>query len=522
MNVVAVDVGTSSLRATVFDDRGDTLFLASSSYQPRFPGGDRAEQDPSDWERSLFDTLRDVGVFLREQGLSADALSVTSQRASVIPVGRDGRPLADAIMWQDKRSIDACAWIAQRIPVEDLYRRTGLRLDPYFSAPKMIWLREHEPECYRAADRLLGVQDYVILLLTGRAASDATQASRTLLMGIEDFRWDDELLRDLEIDRRLLPEIVPPGSVVAGLSREASGRTGLPAGLRVIAAGGDQQCAALALGILAPGSAEANTGTGSFVIAHAERPALDPQRRTLCSASALPGAWVVEAGILTSGIVFSWLGGILGGEEAAANGANVVGDIPAGGSNRAGEGGREALLVRLGREAEASPPGANGVFLQPHFKGSAAPYWDPSARGVFWGLTLGTNRGDLARAVLEGIALELAENLALVESVAGPVREVTVAGGMSRLELFDRIQADAFERPVLRYENPEASSLGALISASVTLGRFRDYGEARKALLREEPERFLPDPGRSETYARLREEKGRLYEALREFGRSVR
>jgi len=487
--ILVIDVGTSSLKAIVYDTTGCMLNRASEEYHSEFLADGRVEQDPLTWQHALLATLQQTREWLRAGNLNLEAIAVTSQRASVIPIGDDGRPLRSAIMWQDKRSRPHCAKLLERLSLKEMYARTGLRVDPYFSAPKMMWLRDECPEMYAASTKLLGVQDYIVYLLTGRYVTDWTQACRTMLMNIAGFRWDDDMLAATGIAPSKLPELCPPGAMVGTLRQEIARPAGLPSGIPVIVAGGDQQCAALALNVLAAGDAEANTGTGSFIVAYSEKPQWEDECRTLCSAAAVAGRWIVEAGIFNTGSVHRWFREQFYPKEKDA-------------------------YALMNREAAESPVGANGVLMLSHFGGSAAPYWNPLAKGVFFNLSLGVRRGDLARAILEGIALEIAHNLSLIEPMVNGISRVSVAGGLVAFDLFNQIQADAFRKTVVRYDNPEASSLGALMSAAVELGICRDHREAFRAVYPAEPIVFRPDAANATKYAALFERKGRLYEAL--------
>lgn len=493
-NILVIDVGTSSLKAMLYTRTGHLLHSASRPYNSEFGRKPNyVEQDPQTWKSSLFETLQDVGVHTAAKGLTVEAIAITSQRASVIPVDRDGLPLHKALMWEDKRSIPQCDQLLARLSLDEMYRRTGLRVNPYFSAPKMMWLKEHRPQVYERSHKLIGVQDYVVHLLTGRFVTDCTQACRTMLMNINTFAWDEDMLRISGIDRTLLADLVPPGTAVGGLTEALAEQTGLKAGIPIILGGGDQQCAALSLNVLRLGDAEANTGTGSFIIAYSDKPQFHPECKTLCSAGAIPGTWIVEAGIFTTGLIHRWFK-----EQFYPEGPQSY--------------------ELMNAETEKSPPGAKGVLLVPHFEGSAAPYWNPLARGVFFNLTMATTRADMARAVVEGIAFEIASDVALLESLGAPIHSVRVAGGLTTLDLFNQIQADAFGKTVLRYDNNEASSLGALMSACVTLGLYAHHQEAFQTILATEPRRYLADDAVTRKYKRTLERKDALYAALNEGG----
>lgn len=493
--ILTVDVGTSSLKGIVYNLEGKPVYSSSREYSSVFKKGSYIEQDPKTWKESLIAVLQDICGYINQNSIDVCALSVTSQRASVIPVDKDGEPLFNAIMWQDKRTIKQCRKILNLIGEDFIYKKTGLKIDPYFSTPKMLWLKEELPDIFNKAYKLIGVQDYVIYLLTGRFVTDWSQASRVMLMDINRFEWDNELLNQLRIDKSILPDLCAPGSIVGGLTSRISELTGLKEGIPVVISGGDQQCAALALNVLKPGYAEANTGTGSFVIAFSEGPAFDEKRRTLCSASAVPGKWIVEAGIFTTGAVYRWFN-----KKFYLNNSE------------------QSSYEAIDREAQKAPVGSNGIQILPHFEGSAAPYWNPLSKGLIFNITLGTDRSDISRAILEGIAFEIADNLDLIESLSGDIKYVSVAGGITRFKLFNQIQADAFNRSVIKYENSEASSLGAFISACVTLGVYESYSDAFTNTVSEDPSVYEPDSKNVSIYKEMIKRKNLLYNALNEKG----
>ncbi len=490
--VIAIDVGTQSLRSTVFDQRGKLHFTAGFDYSPAFYPGNRAEQDPKTWADALHHTLSRVGFYLRQQGLAPACIAITSQRASVIPMDASGAPLHSALMWQDKRATRECAQIAEIIPPAQLYAKCGLRLDPYFSLPKMLYLRNERPDIWKKTHKLIGVQDYVHYLLTGEYVTDWSQACRTMLLDIHTFQWNKVLLDKLCLDESLLCALCPPGSVSGHLSEKYAGLVDLPAGLPVLLCGGDQQCASLALGLFSPGSATINTGTGSFVLGYVDRPVFDKEQRILCSAAAIPGHWIVEAGIYASGATFNWCRREL---------FKHAGESPEG-------------FDEIDAEVDATPPGSNGVLVLPHFQGSAAPYWNPRAKGMFFNITLGTTRGELCRAVLEGIAFEVADNIGLIEENAGTVDSVFVAGGLTRFPTYCQILSDALDKPVRRQNDSEASLLGCLMSACVTLGIYPSYPAAHSAIGGDGGAVSRPDADTAKLYRHMRTAKRTLYAAL--------
>ena len=514
--VIALDAGTSSLRGAVYELTGARRASASCPYTPKYYPDGRVRQATSTWVEALEKVLSSLLDELTRQKLKPLCVSLTGQRASVIPIDRTGIAAPEALMWHDRSTSDQCRRISEVFAERDLYRTTGLRIDSYFSAPKIVWLQEHEPERYSGSAKLLGVQDYIAYLLTGEFVTDHTQASRTLLFDISSRCWDESILAGLGISLEKLPELAEPGTVVGQTCADLHARCGFPTGVPVVLAGGDQQVAALGMGVIERGGAAANTGTGSFVVAPLDAPVFHPEMRTLCSCAAVPGMWIAEAGVLTTGTVYRWMSRQLGPGEHRA-------DVD-------GPHGSDALLARMNELAGEAPGGANGVLVFPHFSGAAAPHWNADARGMIVNLSLSTTRADIARACLEAIAGELAINLGEISTLCGEISTVTVAGGLSELELFDRMQADAFGVPVHVNPTTEASAFGALLGACVSMGVYEDHSQAHRALANETGEPIHPEASASARFAeqmRIRNEmhdtlqKAGLYRSMRRFAEGV-
>lgn len=487
--IITIDIGTMSLKTTIYDITGKNVFEATKEYSAIYLPEGLVEQDPNDWKVAILETFGKTSEYLKNNQLDILAISVTSQRASVIPVDKNGNVLYNAITWQDKRSQSIVTKLLEKMSLKEMYLKTGLRANPYFSMPKMVWIKENKPEIYEKTYKFLGVQDYVIHLLTNEFKTDVSQAARTMLLDITNFKWSTTMLELSGIDANKLCDLLPPGGVAGNLTDEFTQMLGLDSSVPVIMAGGDQQNAAIALNILSEGKAEANTGTGSFVIAYSNKPVFDEKARVLCSASSIPGKWIIEAGIFNTGAIYRWFRN----EFYAQFGGNYQ---------------------LMNKEIDESPIGANGVMLIPHFEGSAAPYWNPFAKGMFFNLSLGTKRGDMCRAIFEGVAMEIAENLKLMENVAGSIDTVSVAGGMTRSETFNQIQADIYNKKIVNYTNSEATALGALISACVTLDIYKDYNEAFDKIVGHDSITISPKQENHEKYAKLIVLKNDLYNAI--------
>jgi sugar (pentulose or hexulose) kinase len=305
-----------------------------------------------------------------------------------------------------------------------------------------------------------------------------------MLFNIETLGWDQEICQRFGIPAELLPEAVPPGTVVGGLKKSLRQELGLSGEVPVVAVGGDQQAAAVGLGVVQPGPAGVNSGTGSFVLAHSDRPAFDPRQRVICTAATVAGKWLLEGSIITSGCVYRWF------------------------RDNFGKAGSDAEITRSGA-------GARGLMLLPHFAGSAAPYWDPQASGALYGLNLGHTRADVARAVMEGICLEIWKSVRIIEDLTAPLSEVRVSGGATRSPVFGQIQADVYGKPVLRASCEEASALGAMIVGSAAIGLYPDVPTAaREVVSFDRKGRKFPDPRAHQVYEQLLARHENLYQAL--------
>jgi xylulokinase/glycerol kinase len=482
--ILVLDVGTSSMKATLWSATGTLLHTTQHEYSPNYLPEDRVEQSPATWEDCLIKLTRLSVTWAAHHHLRIGSLSITAQRSSVIPVDSQGQPLCNAIMWQDKRTASICEEFESE--GQFVYDRTGLRISTVFTGPKICWLRQHEPAIYARAHKFLVIPDYLVFLITGKFVTDHTYGSRSLLMNLATRQWDDELLHLFKINADKLCDLVPAGSIVGTSHQMFEISTGLRSGTPVVSAGGDQQCAALGAGVIEEGSLQITTGTGSFVLASSNAARLDPQRRVMCEVSAVPGKYIIESSILSTGAIYKWF------NELAYGGGGYD---------------------QINADALASPVGSNGVLTLPHFQGRGSPDWNPYAKGAFLNVTLATTKGDLARSILEGVAAEIAENIEIIRETVGRITKITVGGGMTKLDLFNQIQADMYGHEIQLLRNEGTTSLGAFASCAVCAGIYPTYDAALNAANRDQhPLRFAPIAKNVEKYQAL---KGRLAEAVR-------
>jgi len=459
--ILCIDLGTTGCHAVIFDEKGQQISRSYQEYKSIYLPYRWIDHDPKTWLQAVKKTVKEAVKKIEHDKNCISAVAVTSQRATVIPVDKKGDPLDNAILWQDKRATEETKHLINEYGTEKIYNITGLRVDPYFTLPKLLWLKKNKTEIYNHSFIFLPVQDFIIHFLTGEFKTDWTQASRTMLFNIDELRWDKDLIKSVGIDFNKLPEAVPPGSIISTVNRAASDELGLQKGIPVIAAGGDQQCAAIGLGVVKAGIVEANTGTGSFVLVNRDKPVKDFNQRLICCASSIAGKWVLEAPIFTTGSIYRWF-------------RDNIGQVLIKNQIKS----RINAYQIMDSEAEKEPLGANGLLLVPHFAASAAPYWNPEARGILFGLSLGHKRSSIIRAILEGIAFEIQKNISIMESYTEEIKEVRISGGLTRSEIFNQIQADIYGKTVIKTDYEDASILGAAVIAATTIGLYNNINSA--------------------------------------------
>jgi D-xylulose kinase len=481
-SVLAIDAGTTGVRSIVFDTAGTVLTSAYEEFSSQFPRPSWVEQDANVWWNAVKETIHQC---LKAPTIKPDGIlgiSITNQRETIVPIDEQGAPLRNAIVWQDRRTIAECDWIRKTIGIDEIYSTTGLTIDPYFSAPKLLWIKKNDPKVFNKVHKFLLVHDFIIHRLTDRFVTDYSNASRTMLFNISQCDWSKKLLNKMEIPREAMPEPHPSGTFVGELTSNASRDLGINIGTPVIAGGGDQQCAALGVGVTKSGFIKATTGTGTFILAHSNEIKLDPNRRVLCSCHVVPESYVVEASIFTTGSALRWFRDNLGYKETTE--AEKLGVDP-----------YEILTEGAGEV----PAGSEGVLHIPHFVGAGAPYWNPHARGIFAGLALGHTRKHLIRAILEGVAYEIRTNLDVMRELDISSSEVRVTGGAARSKLWMQIQSDVFNLPVILTEIEEATALGAAILACKGAGIFPSITKAADEMIKP-IDRLTPSSENREVY----------------------
>lgn len=481
--LLGVDVGTTNTKAVAYALHGEPLAAASIPTPSITEGARRAHQRPEDlWEATRAAIRQVVAALPAEARLLG--MAVASVGEAGVPLDAAGRPLYPIIAWYDDRSAPQCAALVAALGEVGIYRITGLPPTPIFSLNKLLWLREHEPDVLARMARWLCVSDYIAYRLTGEQAMGYSLASRTMAFDLERRVWAEALLDRAGLRPDHLPPPRPEGTLVGRVT--AGSDAGLPEGLPVFVGGHDHVCGALAVGAFEPGVVLDSTGTTEAELValpavHDYLEAGDLSFSLGCHTAR--DRYYAIGSILGAGSLMGWVASLLWPNEA---------DL-----------GRDEALQALTRAAAESPAGANGLYLLPHLSGAGAPRRNPAARGLLTGLHLGHTRGDIARAAIEGMAIELRLLLEALERYTGQdIHRIVAVGGGARNALWTQIKADVTGRTLAVPEHTEAAALGAAILAGIGAGVFCDERQAY-AEMAPAAHPVVPDPPRRRTYDAL-------------------
>jgi xylulokinase len=471
--LVTVDVATSAARAAAFDLDGNRRLATQRPYPSHSPRPGWAEQDPRAWQTAavgaLGDLVRKLGPRRRVLGIG-----LTGQCPTICLVDARGKPTSPGLMYRDNRAEAEAAAMRERFGDTWIHARTGHLPAAFHIAPKLLWIRAHEPEWLRAAALALQPRDLAALVLTGEPATDGTHAAATLVYDLRRGDWDPELLEALGFSQSLFPPVRPSAAVVGTIRPALAARLKLPPSTPVVLGGADSQACALGAGVVRPGPVSEMAGSSTCLNAAVREPLAE--LLVTHYPHVVPGVYTTETGINTTGTAVAWIADLLyGGRRSHA---------------------RAADFERLDLEAGQLPPGADGVLSVPVLGDGERT--DPDLRAAFTGLSLRHGRAALARAVLEGVAFTIRSHLALLTSGGAPVTELRVSGGDSRLGTWNRIKADVIGVPVTVVPG-DAAVTGVAMLAGLGTGVYRDVDDAIDRCLRF-GDRLEPDPTTRDAY----------------------
>lgn len=500
---LGIDIGTSSAKALVIDADGLVLRTGSATYPLSRPREGWSEQDPADWWAGAVQATRDACATLDARAIQGVGLSGQMHGAVLLPRGaadaaKSGpvRALRPAVLWNDQRTAAQCREIEQRLGGRAAcVKAVGNAPLPGFTLPKLLWVREHEPDVWAKMALVLTPKDYIGLLMTGDAAIDVGDASGTLLLDVVSRDWSDGTCAAMRIDRATLPRVLESAASRGGLSEWAAAALGLAPGIPVAAGSGDNQAGAAGAGVVSPETAMLSLGTSGVLYVHADRPRLDIPRdghagraHTFCAADGdakSAGGWCNTGCMLSAAGSLEWARNVLAPDLSF-----------------------DAVIT----EAAKAPSGSEGLFFLPHLSGERCPHPDPGATGAWVGLTARHTRAHLFRSVLEGVALTMRQVLEIMRGMGLSITRIRVGGGGARSSLWRQIHADALGVEIVSMQTEEGPALGAALLGGVCAGKWTSVREACNATLRE-TESLLP---RDRSLEGLLPRFSSLYPALHE------
>lgn len=491
--ILAHDLGTSGNKATLYALDGSLVKSFVASYPLSVSEANTAEQDANDWWRAVCESTRALLSEIDPADIAA--VSFSGQMMGCLCVDKDGEPLRPSLIWADMRSVNEAKAIGKNLSDEEFYRIIGHRLSPSYSATKLMWVKDHEPEVYQRTYRMLNAKDYIVFRLTGEFYTEPSDASSTCLMDISNLAWSDTVIRAAGLDRDKLPEIIPSTQIAGRVTKEASRATGLFEGTPVVMGGGDGSCAAVGCGVVREGSANLCLGTSSWISVASKTPILDPERKTFTFAHVVPDYYIPTGTMQTGGGALSFAVKTLYG---APNGRAPYD--------------KAEIYRSVNEEVYASPLGAKGLIFLPYLMGERSPRWNDRARGSFVGLTMAHERGDMLRAVMEGVGFNLGIILDTLRKNGCRIDSLIPVGGGARNPAFLDILGDIFALPMkIPFDLAEATSMGAAITGGVGIGAFSFDDAASFIKIRRETQ---PNFENSRLYRELMPRFDALYEAL--------
>jgi xylulokinase len=496
--LLGIDVGTGGTRAVIIDEAGVVLASATAEHAPfASPQTGWAEQDPDDWWRAAREAVRESLSRSETKADEIAAVSFSGQMHGAVLLDEAGAVVRPALIWCDQRTEAQCQAITERVGAARLIELTSNPALTGFTLPKLLWVRDEEPDHWARVRSILLPKDYARLRLTGDRATDVADASGTLLFDVANRGWSSAMLDEVEIERNYLPTVFESPEVTGSVSADGAAATGLREGTPVVAGAGDQAAGAVGMGIVRPGAVSATIGTSGVVFAATDRPALDKNGRVHTFCHAIPGCWHVMGVTQGAGLSLRWFKDQFG----------AAGDS-------------EKPYEVLCEEAAKAPPGSNGVLWAPYLMGERTPHLDPHARAALVGLALNHGRAHIIRSILEGVAFSLRDSFTILAEMNVPINNIRLGGGGARAPLWRQIQADVYGRPVEVLMAEEGAAFGAALLAGVGIGVWATVAEACAQSVRVAG-RIEPDPSAVTVMNARYREYCAIYPALKAVSKSA-
>ncbi|MFZ5989512.1 MAG: xylulokinase [Bacillota bacterium] len=495
--LLGIDIGTSGTKTVLFDDNGSIITSAAQEYPLYQPNIGWAEQDPEDWWRAVCSTVREV---IDKSGVCASeikAIGLSGQMHGAVLLDKNGSVLRNAIIWCDQRSTKECDEITSRVGNENLVSISANPALTGFTASKVLWVRNNEPQVYEKINKILLPKDYIRYRLTGEFATEVSDASGMQFMDIKNRTWSSELLDRLEIYMDFLPHLYESHEISGKVNKYAEELTGLKEGTPVVGGAGDQAAGAVGNGIVKEGIISSTIGTSGVIFAYSKDVLIDPKGRVHTFCHAIPNTWHVMGVTQAAGLSIKWFRDNFCIEEKRV--AELLEKDP---------------YTLMDEEASKIEAGSKGLIYLPYLMGERTPHLDPNAKGVFFGLTAKHGKKEMIRAVMEGVAFSLRDSLEIISGMGVEIKEVRASGGGGKSKVLRQMQADIFGINISTVSTNEGPALGAALLAGVGAGVYGSIQQACNIAIKAKvTEQVNSDLTRK--YLRYYKIYKKLYEALR-------
>lgn len=503
--LLGIDVGTSGTKSLIIDSARDGLVVGSATvtYPLYTPKPLWAEQDPEDWWNA---TITSVSQAIRKAGIEPSeikGIGLSGQMHGSVFLDENNHILRPAILWCDQRTAAECDWITSTVGADKVIELTSNPVLTGFTAGKIIWVRNNEPEIYSKIRKVLLPKDYIRLKLTGEYATEVSDASGTSLFNVRKRAWADEMLDAISIPKSWMPRCYESPEVSGKVNEAASGATGLAVGTPVVGGGGDNAASAVGNGIVEPGLTFSSLGTSGVVFAYSDEPAVDPKLRVHTFCHAVPGKWHQMGVVLSAGGSLRWYRDTFADTEVAVA-KNIDGDP----------------YDLIAEEADNVAPGCEGLVFLPYLTGERTPHADPYARGAFFGITLRHGKPHFARAVMEGVAYAMKDSFEILKEMKVPITQVRATGGGAKSAVWRQMQADVTGLEHVTINTGEGPALGVALLAGVGTGIYSSVKDACHSTIRVELSTD-PTPENTSVYDRYYPVYKSLYHSLKAEFRNV-
>lgn len=459
--LLGIDIGTSGTKTVLFDEKGKTIASDTQEYPLYQPKNGWAEQDPEDWWKATYTSTRNV---LAKSGVNpkdVKGVGLSGQMHGLVLLDKDNKVLRKSIIWCDQRSALECEQITSLVGAQRLIEITANPALTGFTASKIKWVMNNEPEIFEKARKILLPKDYIRFCLTGEFATEVSDASGMQLLDVPHRKWSDEILQKLGIDKNMLGKVYESQEVTGTVTRKAAELTGLAEGTIVVGGAGDQAAGAVGNGIVKPGIISSTIGTSGVVFAYTDKVSIDPKGRVHTFCHAVPNTWHIMGVTQGAGLSLQWFRNNFCHEEVSS--AGLLGVDP---------------YYLIDKAAAKVPVGAGGLLYLPYLMGERTPHLDPDCRGVFFGISAKHTKREFLRAVMEGVAYSLKNCLDIVKEMGIAINEVRASGGGGKSQLWRQIQADLFGTPICTINSSEGPALGVALLAGVGAGIYKSVPEA--------------------------------------------